>query len=133
MVLTGWRAALVLIVGLVLVAVLLTALFWFGLVLAALGAVVWFNLVLLPRLAARLRVPELVLAAALVPVLAAAGLAVAGTSGLLVGCSIWVLGVALPRALLWRYRRRLERQRQIDPRLHPVRIVDAEFTTRTSG
>ena len=133
MVLTGWRAALVLIVGLVLVVVLLTALFWLGLVLAALGVVVWFNLVLLPRLAARLRLRELVLAAALVPVLAAVGLAVAGISGVLVGCSIWVLGVALPRALLWRYRRRLERQRQVDPSLHPVRIIDTEFTTRPSG
>ena len=133
MVLTGWRAALVLIVGLVLVAVLLTALLWLGLVLVALGVVVWFNLVLLPRLAARARVPELVLAAALVPLLAAVGLAVAGTSGVLVGCSIWVLGVALPRALLWRYRRRLERRRQVDPQLHPVRIIDTEFTTRTPG
>jgi hypothetical protein len=133
MVLTGWRAALVLIVGLVLVALFLTALFWIGLVLAAVGVLVWFNLVLVPRLAARSRVPELVLAAALVPLLAAAGLALAGTSGLIVGCSIWVLGVALPRALLWRYRRRLERQRQVDPRVHPVRIIDTDFTTRTSS
>jgi hypothetical protein len=130
MVLTGWRAALVLIVGLVLAALLLTALFWIGLGLAALGVVVWFNLLLLPRLATRTRIPELVLAAALMPLLGAAGLAVAGTTGLIVGCSIWVLGVALPRALVWRYRRRLERQRQFDPQLHPVRIIDTEFTTR---
>jgi hypothetical protein len=133
MVLTGWRAAVILILGLVLVAVFLTALFWLGLALAALGVLAWFNLVLLPRLAVRTRVPELVLAAALVPVLAAVGLMLAGPTGVIAGCSIWVLGVALPRALLWRYRRRLEQQRQVDPGLHPVRIIDTEFTTRPSS
>jgi hypothetical protein len=133
MVVTGWRAALLIVVGLIIVAALLIALFWLGLGLAALAAVVWFNLVLLPRLAARSRIPELVLAAALMPLLAGAGLALAGTGGLVAGCAIWLLGVALPRALLWRFRRRLERQRQVDPSLHPVRIIDADFTSRTSG
>jgi hypothetical protein len=133
MVVTGWRAALLLVVGLVVLAALLIALFWLGLGLAALAVVVWFNLGLLPRLAARLRVRELVLAAALMPLLAAAGLALAGTGGLVAGCAIWLLGVALPRALLWRFRRRLERQRQLDPNLQPVRVIDADFTSRTSS
>jgi hypothetical protein len=133
MVITGWRAAVVLVIGLLLIALLVTALFWVAILLAALGAVAWFNMRLLPDIARRVRVRELVLAAALLPVLALAGLALAGSSGIIAGCSVWLVGVALPRGLLRYMLRRAERQRQanLDARLHPVRIIDIPHTPRS--
>lgn len=119
-VLSGWRAALVILAVLVLLAVLLTAIFWLAIALAVLVAVAWFNWLLLPRLALRLRVPLLVLAVALLVPLAGLGYLASGMTGALEGGAIWLLGVAVPRALLWRYRGRLasrtaERQTIIVP------------------
>jgi len=125
---SGWRATIILVAGLVVLALLLTALFWLGILLAVLAAVAWFNIFLLPRLAYRTRIPELVLAVALLPISAAAGLGLAGTSGIVAGCSIWVLGVALPRVVMWRLRRRLSRR----TRLSSSRVIDTRYSTKNS-
>ena len=109
MVVSGWRAGLLVLVGLVLVGVLLAAVFWIGVLLAVLASVGWVNLILLPRLALWSRIPQLILAFALLPLLALCGFALAGQSGIVAGGVIWGLGVALPRAALWRMRRRLGR------------------------
>jgi hypothetical protein len=115
-----------LVVALLLVGLLLAAVFWIGVLLAVLAAVGWFNLLLLPGLAARLRIPALVLAMGLLPVLAAGGLALAGISGVIAGCSVWAIGVTLPRAIVWRLRRR----RQLGGmRLRRVRVIDAGFSS----
>jgi hypothetical protein len=128
MVFSGWRAALWLLAALLIVGLVLTAVFWIALLLAVLAAVAWFNLLLLPSVAARLRTPELVLAIALLPVLAAGGLASAGLSGVVAGCSVWVVGVALPRAVMWRLRRRLGHKAGIGlRRLRAVRVIDSGF------
>src|SRR5947209_1092731 len=104
---TGWRATAAVVGVVVVIALLLTALFWLGVLIAALGVVIWFNLFLLPSIALRTRIPLVVLCAALLPIAAGAGFGIAGTGGLIAGASIWLLGVALPRVLLWRLRRRL--------------------------
>jgi hypothetical protein len=134
MVLSGWRALLALVFLLVVVSLLLVAAFWFGVLLAAVGAVVWLNLQLLPRLSVRLRVPQLVLALSLLPVLAAVGLALGGGGGLMAGCSLWVLGVALPRAALRWLRSRNGRDpttgAYLNPQAQPPRIIDTTFSTR---
>lgn len=121
MAISGWRAAALLILGLLVVSLLLAAVFWIGVLLAILALVGWVNLLLLPGLALRLRVPQLVLAIALLPLLAAAGLAVAGTGGVVAGCCVWAVGVALPRAALRRLRRRV---RLGETRLSRVRVID---------
>jgi hypothetical protein len=126
---TGWRAALLVVAALVVVGLLLTALFWIGLALAALAAVAWLNLYVLPRIELRTRIPQLVLAAALLPLAAAIGLALAGTGGVVAGCCVWLLGVAAPRALLWRLRRRLRQAQNQSNK--PVRVIDTGFTSRT--
>ena len=106
-VISGWRAALVLVALVVLGALLLTAMFWLAIALVALAAVAWLNLLLLPRLAVRLHVPLLALGIALLVPLAGIGYLLAGVTGAVEGLAVWLLGVALPRALLWRYQRRL--------------------------
>jgi hypothetical protein len=123
---SGWRAILIMLTALVAVALLLTALFWLGVLLAALAAVAWFNIFLLPGVSVRTRIPELLIAAALLPIAAALGLGLAGTGGLIGGCAVWLLGVAVPRGLLWQMRRRL---RSRTPHA-PVRILDTRFTSR---
>ena len=127
---SGWRATLLVLAALVVLGLLLTALFWLGLLLAALGAVIWFNLFVLPRVSRRTRIPEVALAAALLPISAAVGLGVAGTGGLIAGATVWLLGVAVPRGLLWRMRRRLRQaQAQSDK---SVRVIDTRFTSRNA-
>ena len=103
----GWRAALIVVTVLVLIALVLAAIFWLALAVAAVLAVAWFNLLLLPRIAARLHIPQLVLAIALIVVLTGAGFLLAGIPGAIEGAAIWLLGVATPRAVMWRLRRRL--------------------------
>lgn len=129
MVISGWRAALWVVVGLVIVSLVLAAVFWIGVLLAAVALVGWFNLLVLPRVARRLRAPQLVLAIALLPLLAAAGFVLAGLSGVLAGGAVWTVGVALPRAVLWRLRGRLfgSRPARGETRLERVRVVDARF------
>jgi hypothetical protein len=103
----GWRAALIVVTALVLIALVLAAIFWLALAIAAVLAVAWFNLLLLPRIAARLRIPQLVLAVALILVLTGAGYLLAGITGAIEGAAIWLVAVAAPRAVMWRMRRRL--------------------------
>ncbi len=125
MVFSGWRAAVWFVAALLVVSLLLAAVFWIGVVLAVLAAVGWFNLLLLPRLAARFRMSELLLAMGLLPLLAAGGLAMAGVSGVVAGCSVWAVGVALPRAILWRLRRRYWQGVGTGVTLRRVRVIDA--------
>lgn len=120
--LSGWRASVAIIAALVIVALLLTALFWLGVLLATLAAVAWFNVFLLPSVSARTRIPQLILALALLPILAAIGYGLAGTVGLIGGSAVWALGVAIPRAALWRLSRRVDRR---------LTIIDARFSSRT--
>jgi hypothetical protein len=129
MVFSGWRAVLWLLAALLLVSVLLAAVFWIGVLLAVLAAIVWLNLILLPRVAARFRAPELVLAVALLPVLAAGGMALDGVGGVVVGSAGWAIGVALPRVVLWRLRRRLGQGAGSGTGLRRVRVIDARFTS----
>jgi len=128
MYLSGWRAGLVAITALVIVALLLTALFWLGILLAALAVVAWFNIFLLPNLSRRTHIPELILAIALLPIAAAIGLGLASISGVIAGCCIWLLGVAAPRAVMWRMRRRLKGY----ARKRDLRIIDTRFETTRS-
>ena len=133
MVSSGWRTALWMVAGVLVVSLLLAALFWIGVLLVALALVGWFNLVLLPRVALRLRIPQRVIAIALLPVLAAGGLALAGLSGAVAACSIWTIGVALPRVVLWRVRRRLWQGARGEMRLRRVRVIDQDSALRKRG
>ncbi len=103
---SGWRAAVVIVLALIFVALLLTAIFWAAIVLATIAAVAWLNLLLLPRLALRVHLPLLVLAIALFIPFAGLGYLAAGVTGAVEGAAIWLLGVAVPRAVLWRVHRR---------------------------
>jgi hypothetical protein len=129
MVFSGWRAVLLVLAALLLVSLLLVAVFWIGVLLAVLAAVGWFNLLLLPRLAVRLRVPAVALAIGLLPLLGGGGLALAGLSGVVAGCSVWAIGVALPRVVLWRLRRRIRHGVGGGTQLRRVRVIDAEFSS----
>lgn len=110
MVFSGWRAGLIVLAALVLIGVLLTAIFWLALLVGAVLGVAWFNLLLMPRLAVRLRLPQVVLAIALLVLLAAGGFGLAGVTGAIEGAAVWLLGVAAPRVVLWRVRRRIDRR-----------------------
>lgn len=112
--------------ALLVVSLVLAAAFWIGVLLLVLGAVGWFNLLLLPRLARRARVREIVLALALLPLLATGGFALGGLNGAAAGCAIWVLAVALPRAMVWRFRRKLLRPDGAR-RLRRTRNIDARY------
>ena len=109
MVVSGWRALIWLLAGLVVLALLLTFVVWLAALVGVIAAVAWLNLLLLPRISTRLRVPHLVVAVGLLPLLAASGLMLGGPSGLVAGSSAWLIGVALPQALLRRLRARLGR------------------------
>lgn len=125
---SGWRAGLLVIAAVIIVALLLTALFWLGVLLAALAAVAWLNIFLLPNVSRRTRIPELILAIALLPIAAAIGLGLAGTGGIIAGCYIWVLGVAGPRLAMLQMRRRLRAY----SRKRDLRVIDARFETTRS-
>lgn len=125
--LSGWRAAVVVAITLLVLAVLLTALFWLGVLVAALAVVAWFNIFLLPNIAWRSHIPELVLAVALLPIMAAAGLGLAGTTGVIGGSGLWLLGVAFPRGLIWRLRRRVRHHLSNSQELRTTRVVETTF------
>jgi len=129
MVITGWRAALLLAFVLLVAVVFFVAVFWLGILLGVLAAVAWFNLVLLPRLAVRIRAPEPLLAGALLPLLCVGGFLISGTTGVFAAAVIWALGVAVPRVVVWRLRRRALR---VDPGsagtdLEQIRVIEGEF------
>ncbi|MBV9173761.1 MAG: hypothetical protein JOZ81_27165 [Chloroflexi bacterium] len=125
--LSGWRAALWGVLALITLMLLLSALFWIGMALAVLAVVAWFNLVILPRIGGRLHVSQLVLAALLLPLLGGIGYIFDGVAGVGGGCALWVIGVALPRAALWRARKRFRYTAQ---RPMPVRIIEPDFRYR---
>jgi hypothetical protein len=127
---SGWRALVWLLIGLLVIGLLLTVLFWAGVLLAVIAAAAWFNLVLLPRVAARLRMNQLVLVIALLPVLGGGGLALGGLNGLAAGGVVWLAGVALPRGLMWRLRRRLGRARG-STQMSRVRVIDSGFRVKS--
>ena len=120
--LSGWRATVAISVALLVLVLLLTALFWLGVLLATVAAVAWLNIFLLPSVSARTHIPQLILAVALMPILAAIGYGLGGTVGLIAGSLVWIAGVAAPRAVLWRLRRRVDRR---------LNTVDARFSSRT--
>ena len=107
MAITGWRVAVVLLLGLALLALLIAVAVWVALALVVVGAVVWLNLVLLPRLARRLHVPGLALELSLLPVLAGPGWLIRGPTGAALGAVAWLAGIALPRLVGRRLRARI--------------------------
>ena|SRR5437870_81101 len=109
MVVSGWRALIWLLAGMVVAALLLTFVVWLAVLVAVIAAMAWLNLVVLPRVSTRLRMPYVVVAVVLLPLLAASGLLLGGLSGVVAGASAWLLGVALPQALLLRLRTHLRR------------------------
>ncbi len=131
MVISGWRAALGVVAGLVILSLLFAAVFWIGVLLAALALAGWFNLFLLPSLALRLRIPQLAVAIALLPVLGIGGLALGGVSGVVAGCSVWILAMALPRVVLWYLRRRLSRRGNMT--LTQERVIEARYRAGGPG
>jgi hypothetical protein len=127
-----WRGFVGLVLALMIIALLLTAVLWLGMLLLAIGAVAWFNLVALPRVSARLRLPRLAVAIATLPLLAAAGWLLGGVSGVIAGCAVWVLGIVVPRLLVWRLGRRVRsriRGSWSDGwiRLGPAREIEVDF------
>jgi hypothetical protein len=124
-VVSGWRAVLWVVAVLLLAGLLLAAFVSIAVFIAICAGVAWFSLVLVPRMAQRLRIPELVISIALLPGLAAAGFALVGLNGALAGCAVWAVGVALPGAALWWIRRRVLQRTSGASRLARVRVIDA--------
>jgi hypothetical protein len=106
--LTGWRAGLAILAALVVVGLLIMAFFWLAALGAVIAAVAAFNMLAVPRLARRLRVPELVLVGGLLVVLAVGGLLLGGPVAAAGGIAAWVIGVLVPRVVLRRFRQNLE-------------------------
>ncbi|MBV9579240.1 MAG: hypothetical protein JO057_11695 [Chloroflexi bacterium] len=123
--LSGWRAALVVLVALVVVALLLTAFFWLAVVAGVIAGVAAFNLLAVPRLARRLRVPELAIVASLLVVLAVGGFLVGGPVAAAAGTVAWLVGVLGPRLVLRRFRQQLELAELRTQSGRPV-VVDLE-------
>jgi hypothetical protein len=107
MVVSGWRAALIVLAAIVLVGLVLTALFWLAVIFAVLLAVLGLNLVVLPRIAHRTRIPTVVLGLIFLIALVGGGYLLGGIPGAVEGIVIWLLGVAAPRVVLWRLRQRM--------------------------
>jgi hypothetical protein len=107
-VLSGWRAALAILVALLVVGLLMAAFFWLALLGAVIAAVAGFNVLAVPRLARWLHVSELVIVGVLLVVLAAGGWLVGGPPALAAGIVAWLVGVVAPRLLLRRFRKNLD-------------------------
>jgi len=90
------------------VGLLMAAFFWVAVLAAVIVAVAGFNVLAVPRLARRLRVSELVIVGALLAVLAVGGWLVGGPVAFAAGVAAWVVGVAVPRVVLRRFRRNLD-------------------------
>jgi hypothetical protein len=105
--LSGWRLALALVVGVLFIALVLSAILWLAALLALVIGVAWLNLVLLPRVARRLRVPRLVLDLACLVLLGGVGWLLAAETGVVAGAVGWLVAIGLPRVLSRRYRDRL--------------------------
>jgi hypothetical protein len=131
-VLSGWRAALVILAALVVVGLLLMAFFWLAALGAVIAAVAAFNIVLVPRIARRLRIPELVIVGGMLVILAGGGWLVGGLTAAAAGAVAWLVGVVGPRLALRRFRRRLETAELRAQSGRPV-IVDLERAPVSSG
>jgi hypothetical protein len=105
---TGWQAFVWLIVAGLIFVVLVIALLWLALAIGALALVLWLHVVALPRLSARLHVPQLVLEVVLLCGLLGSGWLIGEATGAAIGGVVWVLGVGLPRVIGPRLRRRLQ-------------------------
>lgn len=131
-VLSGWRAALLILAALVVVALLVMAFFWLAALGAVIAAVAAFNVVFVPRIARRLRVPELAIVGGLLVVLAGGGWLVGGLTAAAAGVVAWLVGVVGPRLVLRRLDRRLEIAESRAQRGRPV-IVDLERAPVRAG
>jgi hypothetical protein len=107
MVVSGWRAAVAVLVVLAVVALLVAIAVWVAIALGVVGAVLWLNLVLLPRLSRRLRAPGLVLELICLPAFGGAGWLLGGATGAALGALAWLAGIGLPRLVGWRLRARI--------------------------
>jgi hypothetical protein len=105
--LSGWRLALAVVIGVLFLALVLSAVLWLAALLALVIGVAWLNLVLLPRVARRLRVPRWVLDIACLVLLGGVGWLLGAESGLAAGAVGWLVAIGLPRVLSRRYRDRL--------------------------
>ena len=131
-VLTGWRAALAIVAALFVVAILLAAFFWLAVLASVIAAVAGFNLLLVPRIARRFRVSELVIVGALLVVLAAGGIVVGGPTAAAAGVVAWLVGVVGPRLALRKFRRRLDAAELRTQGSSPL-IVDLERAPMGAG
>ncbi len=108
--LTGWKLLAVMLVGMLVLLLAATVLVVLWAALLALVGVVVLHAFVLPRLARRLGVAPLALAALLLPLLVVVAWVVTGSlQGLLVGLGVWLAGVAAPQLALFWLRRRLAR------------------------
>ena len=101
------RGPLAYVVAITALALLMVAAVWLALVLLAAGGVLWFNLVVVPRLARCLGVPRVALEVILLLALAGGGWLLGATSGLALGCLVWLVGIGLPRLVGARLRARV--------------------------
>jgi hypothetical protein len=101
------RGPLAYVVAIAALALLVLAAVWLALVLLAAGGMLWFNLVILPRLTRRLGVPRVAFEVILLLGLAAGGWLLGATSGLALGCLVWLVGIGLPRLVGARLRSRI--------------------------
>ncbi|HLZ28973.1 MAG TPA: hypothetical protein VKV73_16785 [Chloroflexota bacterium] len=121
--LAPWRLAVAVLLALAVLALIIAVAVWLAIALAVVGAILWLNLVLIPRLAARLHAPRLVLELILLPLFAGAGWAIGGPTGAGLGATAWLAGIAVPRLIGRRLR---ARQRRAAP---PGRIIVVDRLT----
>jgi hypothetical protein len=131
-VVSGWRAALAIVVALLVVGLLIAAFFWLAMLAAVIVAVAAFNVLAVPRLARRLHVPEVGIVGALLACLAVGGWLLGGPVALAGGVVAWLLGVLVPRVALRRFRRNLDAATLRAQRGGPL-IVDLERAPVSAG
>lgn len=130
------RAALVALIGLVLLAAAVAVLTGLFLIVALVVGLAVLNLIYLPRIAARVRLPVGWVALILIPFMILAGEVIAGPEGVAWSVVVWLVAIGLPRAIgqdmLRRLRRGLQaRVQYYDVSPHPP--VDAQDSrTRTT-
>jgi len=124
-VLSGWRATLAVLAALIVLGLLVMAFFWLAALVSVIVAVAAFNVLLVPRIARRVRVPELLIVGCLLVILGGGGWLVGGPTAAAAGIVAWLLGVLGPRLVLRRFRRSLESAELRAQRGRPL-IVDLE-------
>jgi hypothetical protein len=124
MAITGWRAAVALLIALIVLAMLIALAVWVAIAVAVVGAILWLNLVVLPRLAVRLHVPGLALELILLPLVAGPGWLIGGPAGAGLGALAWLAGIGLPRLVGRRLRARM---RSAASRPGTIIVVDRQL------